>query len=152
MHLAVNARDAIGLIFEPLFTTQEQGKVTGMGLAVVHGIIEQAGGFIEVESQVGYGTTVRVYLPIVAAEADCHSEVAGALALGAERILFVDDDEYVRRAAARALRARGFTVFEAADGRAALMQVRDSIDLLVTDVVLPRMDGRALAELARRGD
>src|SRR3569623_1724213 len=142
--------DALGHIFEPFFTTKEQGKGTGMGLAVVHGILEQAGGFIEVESQVGYGTTVRVYLPIVAAEADCHSEVAGALALGAERILFVDDDEYVRRAAARALRARGFTVFEAADGRAALMQVHDSIDLLVTDVVMPRMDGRELAELARR--
>lgn len=142
------APETLAHIFEPFFTTKEQGKGTGMGLAVVHGIVEQAGGFIEVESEIGRGTTFHVYLPIVQAEPTRHEEVAGALAVGAERILLVDDDEYVRRAAARALRARGYTVLEAADGRAALAQLREGIDLLLTDVVMPRMDGRQLAELA----
>jgi two-component system, cell cycle sensor histidine kinase and response regulator CckA len=144
------APDALAHIFEPFFTTKEQGKGTGMGLAVVHGIVEQAGGFIEVDSNVGQGTMFRVYLPIVNVEIDRPSQVAVALALGGEKILFVDDDEYVRRAAARALRARGYTVIEAADGRAALLQLHESIDLLLTDVVMPRMDGRELADLACR--
>ena len=143
-------RDTLAHIFEPFFTTKEQGKGTGMGLAVVHGIVEQASGFIEVESDVGRGTTFRVFLPIVDAKIDRKDDVAVALALGAERILFVDDDDYVRRAAARALRARGYTVFEAADGRGALMQMHEKIDLLLTDVVMPRMDGRELADLACR--
>ena len=141
--------EVLAHIFEPFFTTKEQGKGTGMGLAVVHGIVDQAGGFIEVESEIGKGTTLRVYFPVVNGESARQDEVADALALGAERILFVDDDEYVRRSAARALRARGYTVLEAADGQAALLQLHKQVDLLLTDVVMPRMDGRQLAEAAR---
>ncbi len=141
--------EILGHIFEPFFTTKEQGKGTGMGLAVVHGIVDQAGGFIEVESELGKGTTFNVVFPIVEGDVARQQDVVNALAFGAERILFVDDDEYVRRSAARALRARGYTVIEAADGQAALSQLQQRVDLLLTDVVMPRMDGRQLAEAAR---
>jgi CheY-like chemotaxis protein len=142
--------DVIAHIFEPFFTTKEHGKGTGMGLAVVHGIVEQAGGFIEVESEVGVGTTFRVYLPAVDAEAD-QADISAAIALGSETILVVDDDDYVRRSAARALRARGYQVIEAGSGALALEQLESGtrVDLLLTDVVMPGMDGRQLAEAAR---
>ena len=143
------APDVLEHIFEPFFTTKEVGKGTGMGLAVVHGIIEQAGGLIDVDSVVGQGTTFRVYLPAVDGTATSARDVSGAAARGFETILFVDDDEYVRRSSARALRARGYTVIEAPDGGAALGHMRTGIDLLLTDVVMPRMDGRELAEAAR---
>lgn len=137
-------------IFEPFFTTKGVGRGTGMGLAVVHGIVDQAGGFIEVESQPNIGTTFRIYLPVVNESISQLGEIVSAMALGVESVLFVDDDEHVRRVAARALRTRGYTVIEACDGQAALaaLDARDRIDLLLTDVVMPGMDGRQLAELA----
>lgn len=137
-------------IFEPFFTTKPHGKGTGMGLAVVHGIIEQAGGFIEVASRIGNGTTFRIYLPTVAEEAASADEIASSIAVGSERILLVDDDEHVRRSTARALRARGYDVVEASTGAAALAQLDscECFDLLVTDVVMPAMDGRQLATAA----
>jgi CheY-like chemotaxis protein len=141
--------DVIAHIFEPFFTTKAYGKGTGMGLAVVHGIVEQAGGFIEVESELGVGTTFRVYLPVVDAQVDAAADIAAAIALGSETILVVDDD--VRRSAARALRARGYHVIEAGSGALALEQLAAGtrVDLLLTDVVMPGMDGRQLAEAAR---
>jgi PAS domain S-box-containing protein len=137
-------------IFEPFFTTKGVGHGTGMGLAVVHGIIDQAGGFIEVESQPNVGTTFRIYLPTVNERIDELGEIAGAMALGVESVLIMDDDEHVRRVAARALRTRGYNVIEASDGGAALavLESRERVDLLLTDVVMPGMDGRQLAELA----
>jgi two-component system, cell cycle sensor histidine kinase and response regulator CckA len=136
-------------IFEPFFTTKGVGRGTGMGLAVVHGIVDQAGGFIELDSQPNIGTTFRIYLPTVNESIAELDEIAGAMALGVESVLFVDDDDYVRRVAARALRTRGYTVIEASDGNAALAALtRERIDLLLTDVVMPGMDGRQLAELA----
>ncbi len=137
-------------IFEPFFTTKGVGRGTGMGLAVVHGIVDQAGGFIDVESQPNVGTTFRILLPIVNENIDELREIAGAMALGVESVLFVDDDEHVRRVAARALRTRGYNVIEASNGSdaLALLDSRDRIDLLLTDVVMPGMDGRQLAELA----
>jgi PAS domain S-box-containing protein len=141
--------EILARIFEPFFTTKEQGRGTGMGLAVVHGIVDQAAGVIDVESTVGVGTTFRVYLPALEVQAERRREVSAAMSRGFETILFVDDDEYVRRAAGRALRARGYTVIEAADGAAALGQLHERIDLLLTDVVMPKMDGRELADAAR---
>lgn len=144
------AADIQQRIFEPFFTTKGIGRGTGMGLAVVHGIVDQAGGFIELESQPNIGTTFRIYLPIVNENIDELREIAGAMALGVESVLLVDDDEHVRRVAARALRTRGYTVIEASNGRDALavLDSRERIDLLLTDVVMPGMDGRQLAELA----
>jgi CheY-like chemotaxis protein len=137
-------------VFEPFFTTKERGKGTGMGLAVVHGIVDQAGGALEVDSEVGVGTTFRIFLPTVDASLEPAKDVSAAAAHGVETILLVDDDEYVRRAAARALRARGYTVVEAGDGHTALRQLDASgIDLLLTDIVMAGMDGHELATEAR---
>jgi PAS domain S-box-containing protein len=140
-------------VFEPLFTTKGIGKGTGLGLSVVHGIIDEAGGRIELRSEVGIGTTFEIYLPVVDAPIEKIDDVAVAGAQGVEKIVFVDDDLYVRATASRALRSRGYTVLEASDAQAALKLLRDhgdAIDLLVTDVVMPAMDGRELAEAARK--
>ncbi len=139
--------------FEPFFTTKGIGKGTGLGLSVVHGIIEQAGGRVELRSEVGIGTTFEIYLPATQESLVEVENVALTGAHGVEKILFVDDDLYVRTTAARALRSRGYVVLEAANGNAALELINDhanAIDLLVTDVVMPGMDGRSLVEAATK--
>jgi CheY-like chemotaxis protein len=138
--------------FEPFFTTKGIGRGTGLGLSVVHGIVKAAGGRIEIQSEAGVGTTFEIYLPAVDAPADKIDMPVATSAHGVETILFVDDDQYVRASASRALRSRGYAVVEASDGDAALKLLRDQadgIDLLVTDVVMPGMDGRQLADAAR---
>ena len=138
--------------FEPLFTTKGVGCGTGLGLSVVHGIVEAAGGRIELKSELGRGTTFDIYLPALEVPAEHAEVVAATAARGVEKILFVDDDPYVCASASRALRSRGYVVVEASDGNAALQTLRDpatGIDLLVTDVVMPGMDGRELADAAR---
>ncbi len=139
--------------FEPLFTTKGLGQGTGLGLSVVHGIVEKAGGRITIESEVGHGTTFHIFLPTIDAPSDVLGDAhATTTAHGSETILFVDDDLYVRESASRALRSRGYTVVEAGNGTAALELLRARsapIDLLVTDVVMPGMNGRELAEAAR---
>ena len=140
--------------FEPLFTTKELGKGTGLGLSVVHRVIEQAGGRIAVESELGVGTTFRVFLPLHGAASAASAEIVHADAHGYEKVVVVDDDAHVRSSIARALRQRGYDVLEASNGPAALELIVDQhrrIDLLVTDVVMPGMDGRELANTARRG-
>jgi PAS domain S-box-containing protein len=140
-------------VFEPLFTTKGTGRGTGLGLSVVHGIIDEAGGHIELHSEVGIGTTFDIYLPAIDAPTEAIADVATAGAQGIEKIVFVDDDLHVRATASRALRSRGYTVFEASDAFAALQLLRehgDGIDLLVTDVIMPAVDGRELAEAARK--
>lgn len=140
-------------VFEPFFTTKGIGKGTGLGLSVVHGIIRQAGGEIAIESEVGVGTSIQIYLPSIDAPAETLEDVAAACSRGSEKIIVVDDDLFVRRATSRSLRARGYDVLEASDGLGALRLLRDhgaDVSLLVTDVVMPGMDGCELAAAARR--
>jgi CheY-like chemotaxis protein len=141
-------------LFEPFFTTKEVGKGTGLGLATCYGIVQQHGGQIEVSSQVGQGTSVKVYLPRTSEAADFRRERAAARSLpgGAETILVVEDEQMVRQLATRVLHQLGYTVLEAADGMEALRVAQrhgGRIDLLLTDMVMPQMNGNVLAERLR---
>lgn len=140
-------------LFEPFFTTKEVGQGTGLGLAAVHGIVTQHAGFISVTSAEGRGATFRIYLPRAKEPATPANPAATATSpSGAETILLVEDNEYVRELARRVLESHGYAVLEAPDGPAALqLALRHSgpIHLLLTDVVMPGMSGRDLArELA----
>jgi signal transduction histidine kinase len=140
-------------VFEPFFTTKDKGKGTGLGLAMVYGFTKQSAGHVTVYSEPGDGTTVRLYLPrAVGAVAEAGPVEAGAPVVGGhETILVVEDDAAVRRYACTQLKASGYRVIEAADGPSALalLDTRDDVDLLFTDVVMPGgMNGRALADAA----
>jgi two-component system cell cycle sensor histidine kinase/response regulator CckA len=139
-------------LFEPFFTTKEQGKGTGLGLSTVYGIVHQSGGSIDVYSEVGRGTTFKIYLPRVDEPLAASPDAAPARASyrGSETILLVEDDETVRRFVARVLTANGYAALVAATPREAVAlceQNADSIRLLLTDVVMPEMLGY---ELSRR--
>ncbi len=139
-------------IFEPFFTTKDFGKGTGLGLATVYGIVKQSGGHIEVQSEVGQGTTFRIFLPGLenAHAAEAKPAAAPAVQRGTETILLVEDENGVRSMARQVLEQSGYTVLEAADGGAALTQVethRGPIHLLLTDVVMPRVSGGRVAQL-----
>jgi two-component system cell cycle sensor histidine kinase/response regulator CckA len=138
-------------IFEPFFTTKEVGKGTGLGLASVYGAVKQSGGFIAVYSEPSIGTTFRIYLPLV----DPNSSASTVppdhrpAPTGHEMILLVEDSNGVRDVARRALRAQGYTVVDTAGPMDALIVARrpgQRFDLLLTDVVMPQMSGRVLAE------
>jgi PAS domain S-box-containing protein len=137
-------------IFEPFFTTKEKGKGTGLGLATVYGVVKQSGGFIYVYSEVSQGTTFKVYLPQVMAEVDKEAaeRMPAAPARGSETVLFVEDEESVRELVTEYLRGAGYKVLEASDGVQALEMAashKGTIEILVTDVVMPRISGRELA-------
>jgi CheY-like chemotaxis protein len=138
-------------IFEPFFTTKEVGRGTGLGLSVVDGVVRQSRGYIEVQSAVGHGTTFNIYVPSVK-EAPALAQTTPSYVerpKGTETVLVVDDDEGVRSLVVVVLRSNGYAVLEARHGEEALRVGRGHagpIHLLVTDVVMPRMSGRQLAD------
>jgi CheY-like chemotaxis protein len=146
-------RETLEMIFEPFFTTKDRARGTGLGLAMVYGIVKQANGHIDVASTPGRGTTFRtfrIYLPRVEAAPDViPAEVAvPAAGGGSETVLLVEDESMVRDVLRRGLREHGFRVLAARDGNDAMRQAaayEGAIDLLVTDLVLPHVSGRDVA-------
>jgi len=151
-------------IFEPFFSTKEVGKGTGLGLSTVYGIIKQTGGFIYVDSEDGRGTSFHTFLPRhhpepeVETEAQATNGAAKAEAkprtdlTGQGTILLVEDEEGLRSLNARGLRSRGYSVIEASNGveaMEALEQGSGTVDLVVSDVVMPEMDGPTLLKAMR---
>ncbi|PKB24932.1 two-component system cell cycle sensor histidine kinase/response regulator CckA [Novosphingobium kunmingense] len=150
--------DHLGKIFEPFFTTKDTGKGTGLGLSTVYGIVKQSGGFIFADSEHGKGTRFTVYLPVHYPSAE---EVAAQIAVpvaeqagwsGGGRILLVEDEDMVRAVAERALTRAGYTVTTASDGDEGLEIVEGGaeFDLIVSDVVMPAMDGPTMAREVRK--
>jgi two-component system, cell cycle sensor histidine kinase and response regulator CckA len=147
-------------IFEPFFTTKPVGEGTGLGLATVYGIVKQADGWIHVDSEPGRGAAFRIFLPVYYPPASAAPVIAAPKAKpaardlsGAGRILFVEDEDAVRGVAARLLRARGYEVIEASDGEEALILAEEhagKIDLLISDVIMPGLDGPSLLKKARQ--
>jgi PAS domain S-box-containing protein len=139
-------------IFEPFFTTKEKGKGTGLGLSTVYGIVQQSGGNIWVYSEPGLGTTFKIYLPRIeeGTESLRPAAVPTKSLQGSETVLLVEDEEMVRKLACTVLEKNGYTVLEASNGDEALDVVQgrngNPIHLVVTDVVMPGMSGRQLAD------
>jgi CheY-like chemotaxis protein len=141
------------LVFEPFFTTKAPGRGTGLGLATCYGIVKQHGGTIELYSELYQGTSFKIYLPRVAGDPDSMPRSPAAepeLPPGSETVLLVDDEDAVRGLVQRILGDLGYTVLEATDGDEALSVIKAHagapIDLLLTDVVMPKLGGRSLAE------
>jgi signal transduction histidine kinase len=141
-------------IFEPFFTTKEPGKGTGLGLSTVFGIVEQSGGSITTTSEVGKGTTFKIYIPQVSEKERAEPafepvpRTKRRTRRGTETLLLVEDDEAVRALLRTVLQRHGYRVLDAPDGRAALLlseTVHGRLDLVLTDVVMPHMSGREFA-------
>ena len=151
------SKENIGKIFEPFFTTKEVGKGTGLGLSTVYGIVKQSGGFIFAESEAGQGTRFDIYLPVHTggvpeAEKAARPDKQKPKDLwGSGRVLVVEDEDMVRAVAERALVRQGYVVETASDGEEALALFADGkgYDLIVSDVVMPNLDGPAMARQLR---
>jgi two-component system cell cycle sensor histidine kinase/response regulator CckA len=142
--------EVLAHIFEPFYTTKGVGRGTGLGLAMVFGIVQQSGGGIHVYSELGRGTTFKIYFPVAEAPLPKQSDTDAEFGLeGTETILLVEDEDEVRRLALLSLEKHGYHVLTAADGNDALRVVESynsPIDLLLTDVVMPNLSGPELAE------
>jgi len=144
--------DQLERVFEPFFTTKEVGKGTGLGLSMVYGFARQSDGHIEIDSEVGRGTTVRLYLPSCRSPGEARPDPSAGPPTGTERVLVVEDDEGVRQVTASLLRGLGYRVGEASGGDGALTRMREDppYHLLLTDVMMAGpFNGRTLAEAAR---
>jgi len=154
------APDVVTRAFEPFFTTKPTGVGTGLGLSQVYGFVKQSGGHIRIYSEIGVGTTIKMYFPRLTAQADLPQWVARGVTPpptppldGTESLLVVEDDPQVNKLAVEALQERGYQVISAPDGAAALKLIENAgaIDLLLTDVVLPGgMNGRQLSDAVRK--
>ena len=152
------ANENLDRIFDPFFSTKDVGQGTGLGLSTVYGIVKQTGGFVDLKTGAGRGTTFLIYLPQfdgasedAAAASDTEAKVTRDLT-GAETILLVEDEEAVRSFSARVLRNKGYEVLEANSGETALEVLKDrleAVDLLITDVVMPHLDGPGLVRQVR---
>ena len=161
------APDIVDKIFEPFFSTKEVGKGTGLGLSTVYGIVKQTGGFVYVDSETGKGTSFHIFLPRHRPELEAQPEAVAANGAAREpsaeakpradltgqgTILLVEDEEGLRSLNARGLRSRGYSVIEASNGieaMEALEQKNGAVDLVVSDVVMPEMDGPTLLKTMR---
>jgi two-component system, cell cycle sensor histidine kinase and response regulator CckA len=142
--------DVLAHLFEPFFTTKETSQGTGLGLATVYGVVKQSGGYIEVRSEPGRGTSVEVFFPQAEGPDSSHTMAAASLARGSETILLVEDVDSVRDLVRDILKDCGYGILDASDGARALALAErheGPIHLLLTDVVMPVMGG---PELARR--
>lgn len=137
-------------IFEPFFTTKEKGKGTGLGLSTVYGIVKQSGGYVVVRSELGHGSTFHIYLPQVDGKAEKHAVPAARAAVGGtETILLVEDEESVRQLVRDTLESKGYNVIDAENGESGISAAArhtGKIDLVITDVVMPGIGGREMAE------
>jgi PAS domain S-box-containing protein len=143
--------EILSRVFEPFFTTKESGKGTGLGLATVYGIVKQSGGHITVYSEVGHGTTFKVYLPLTeeAVSAPQVAALSGIVPNGTETILLVEDEDSLREVTRLYLANRGYSVLVASNADTAVAAMKEeprAIDLLLTDVVLPGISGVELAQ------
>ena len=143
-------KDTQARIFEPFFTTKEKGKGTGLGLSTVYGIVKQSGGYVFAQSELGHGTTFRIFLPRVEQKAELVNAVRHPReqTRGSETVLLVEDEESVRQLVKETLESRGYTVLEAEDGEHALAIAakKSAVQLMITDVVMPGINGQELAK------
>ncbi len=142
--------------FDPFYTTKETGKGTGLGLSQVYGFVRQSGGHVKIYSELGVGTTVKIYLPRFYGEASEPSKPLDVAAthrgMATELVMVVEDEERVRAVSVEALKDLGYGVMEASSPAEALrhFQCGQRVSLLFTDVVMPQMSGRELADKARQ--
>jgi polar amino acid transport system substrate-binding protein len=144
----------LGRMFEPFFTTKELGRGTGLGLSIAYGIIKQHEGTIIAYSEMGKGTTFKIYLPLLAQVAEVgQPEPDTPPPGGVETVLLAEDDPEVRELSGRVLRTAGYRLIEAVDGADALEKYQlhqDEIDLLILDMIMPRMSGMEVHDQVKR--